>query len=280
MMPDTLDLNGKVAVITGSGKETGIGACIASTLARNGALVTINYVSDASAPRAARVAEKIREQGGRATVVQADVSTAKGSKELIKRTLDAFEVDKIDIIGEYSYVFQMKRSLYKYAHRSVNNAAGGAPHGALQATRDSLDTIFSTIVYAPIFLLQAAVPHMPHGSRIINIGSIASKLGMASTAIYGAAKAAQDSLTYSLALELGRSHGITVNTVSPGPVGTEALPKDVAAKIDRMLVPMTRAEERLGTTNDIADAVLLLVSEKSRWITGQVISVSGGITGG
>ncbi|KAJ5241518.1 uncharacterized protein N7469_003109 [Penicillium citrinum] len=259
-MPDTLDLNGKVAVITGSGKETGIGACIASTLARNGALVTINYVSDASAPRAARVAEKIREQGGRATVVQADVSTAKGSKELIKRTLDAFEVDKIDII--------------------VNNAAGGAPHGALQATRDSLDTIFSTIVYAPIFLLQAAVPHMPHGSRIINIGSIASKLGMASTAIYGAAKAAQDSLTYSLAMELGRSHGITVNTVSPGPVGTEALPKDVAAKIDRMLVPMTRAEERLGTTNDIADAVLLLVSEKSRWITGQVISVSGGITGG
>ncbi|OQE17582.1 hypothetical protein PENSTE_c020G00102 [Penicillium steckii] len=198
MTPDTLDLNGKVAVITGSGKETGIGACIASTLSRNGAFVVINYVSHASASRATGVAESIREQGGKATVVQADVSTPEGSKELVKKTLDVFGTGNIDII--------------------VNNAAGGTPHGALQATRDSLDTIFSTIVYAPIFLLQAAVPHMPRGSRIINIGSIASKLGMASTAIYGAAKTAQDSLTYSLAMELGRSRGITVNTVSPGPV--------------------------------------------------------------
>lgn len=279
MTPDTLDLNGKVAVITGSGKETGIGACIASTLSRNGAFVVINYVSHASASRATGVAESIREQGGKATVVQADVSTPEGSKELIKKTLYAFGTGHIDIIGRFSHA-SSKKVLYSYVHRSVNNAAGGTPHGALQATRDSLDTIFSTIVYAPIFLLQAAVPHMPRGSRIINIGSIASKLGMASTAIYGAAKAAQDSLTYSLAMELGRSRGITVNTVSPGPVGTEALPKEVAAKIDRLLVPMTRAEERLGTTNDIADAVLLLVSEKSRWITGQVISVSGGITGG
>lgn len=121
---------------------------------------------------------------------------------------------------------------------------------------------------------------MPRGGRVINIGSVASKLGMAPTAIYAAAKAAQDSLTYSLAMELGRGHGITVNTVSPGPVETDALPKEVADKIHGMLVPMTRAEERVGTTDDIADAVLLLVSEKSRWITGQVISVSGGITGG
>lgn len=129
-------------------------------------------------------------------------------------------------------------------------------------------------------MIQAAIPHMPRGSRVVNIGSIASKMGMAPIAIYGAAKAALDSLTYSMAMELGRGHHITINTVSPGPVGTDALPKEQAERIDRMLVPMTRAEERIGTTADIADAVLLLVSEKSRWITGQVISASGGITGG
>lgn len=121
---------------------------------------------------------------------------------------------------------------------------------------------------------------MPRGGRIINTGSIASKLGMAPVAVYGAAKAALDSFTYAMSMELGRGFGITINTVSPGPVNTGALPKEQAEKIEGFLVPMTRAEERVGTTSDIADAVLLLVSEKSRWITGQVISVSGGITGG
>jgi NAD(P)-dependent dehydrogenase (short-subunit alcohol dehydrogenase family) len=171
---------------------------------------------------------------------------------------------------------------HKEAHAllPVNNAAAGIPHGSLSATKESLDTLFSSIVYAPIFLVQAVVPHMPRGSRVINIGSIASKLGMAPVGTYGAAKAALDALTYSMAMELGRSHGITINTVSPGPVDTDALPKEQAERINQMLVPLTRAEERVGTTGDIADAVLLLASENSRWITGQVISVSGGITGG
>ncbi|KAJ5126571.1 hypothetical protein N7448_007350 [Penicillium atrosanguineum] len=260
MSPDTLDLAGKVAIVTGSGRETGIGACIASTLARNGALVIINHVSDASSPRATNVMEDICRQGGRAAVVKADVTTPEGAKALINETLLVFGVDHIDIL--------------------VNNAAAGMPHGVPNATRESVDTLFSSIVYAPIFLVQAAVPYMPRGSRVINIGSIASKLGMAPIAIYGAAKAAADALTYSMAMELGRSRGITINTVSPGPVDTDALPKEQAEIINRTLVPMTRAEERVGTTHDIADAVLLLVSEKSRWITGQVISVSGGITGG
>ncbi|KAJ5099980.1 hypothetical protein N7532_006981 [Penicillium argentinense] len=259
MATDTLDLQSKVAIITGSGKETGIGATIASTLARNGSLVAINHISEASAPRAAAVAQAICQAGGKAIVVQADVSTAEGAQYLVSQTLEKLQVDHIDIL--------------------VNNAAGGAPHGVLQATRDSIDEIFSTIVYAPIFILQAAIPHMPRGGRIINIGSVASKLGMAPIAIYGAAKAAQDALTYSMAMELGRSHGVTVNTVAPGPVSTEALPKEQAEAIDRAMLPMTRAEERVGTTQDIADAVLLLVSEKSRWVTGQFISASGGVVG-
>lgn len=162
----------------------------------------------------------------------------------------------------------------------MNNAAAGSPKGALQSDRQSLDSIFESIVYGPVFTIQAALPHMPRGGRIVNIGSIASKLGMTPSAVYGAAKAAQDALTYSMAMELGRGHGVTINTVAPGPVDTDALPKEVAEKIHGALVPMTRVEERVGTQDDIADAVLLLASEKSRWITGQIISVSGGITGG
>lgn len=100
MAPDNLSLAGKVAVVTGSGRESGIGACIAATLARNGALVTINYISDASASRAADVAETICRQGGRAAVVKADISTPEGAKVLIDETLLAFGVDHIDILGE------------------------------------------------------------------------------------------------------------------------------------------------------------------------------------
>ena len=80
--------------------------------------------------------------------------------------------------------------------------------------------------------------------------------------------------------QLGKGHGITINTVMPGPVGTDSLPPGPQADfIKGLLVPLTRAEDRVGTVEDIADAVLLLSSEKSRWITGQTISVSGGITG-
>lgn len=79
--------------------------------------------------------------------------------------------------------------------------------------------------------------------------------------------------------KLGREHGITINTVAPGPVSTNTLPPHIERLIHGALVPMTRAEERVGTVEDIADVVLLLASEKSRWLTGQFISASGGITG-
>ncbi|KAH8691440.1 putative short-chain dehydrogenase [Talaromyces proteolyticus] len=260
MSPDTLSLDGKVAIVTGSGRETGIGAGIASALARNGAWVVINHVSDASATRAAAVAKKIIDAGGKAVVVQADVSTQEGAKGLVQQTLEKFQVQHVDIL--------------------VNNAAAGQPEPFLTATSSSIETIFKSVVFAPIYLIQSVIPHMPRGGRIVNTGSIASKLGFSPVAIYGAAKAAVDALTFSMAMELGRGYAVTINTVMPGPVDTDALPKAVSDRIHSALVPMTKAEERVGTVDDIADAVLLICSEKSRWVTGQVISVSGGITGG
>ena len=101
MAPDTLSLTGKIAIVTGSGRENGIGAAIATALGRNGASVAINYVSDASSSRAASVAASIEALGAKAIVVQADVSTPEGAAKLIKETLAGFETDKIDILSPY-----------------------------------------------------------------------------------------------------------------------------------------------------------------------------------
>lgn len=110
MTADTLSLAGKVAIVTGSGRENGIGAAIASALARNGAAVTINYVSETSGPRAQIVANKIRAEGGNATVIRAAVDQ-EGAKALVEGTLKAFGTDKIDILGEYSSPIALETSM-------------------------------------------------------------------------------------------------------------------------------------------------------------------------
>jgi len=99
MAPDTFSLVGKIAIVTGSGRENGIGAAIAYTLARSGARVVINHVSDSSAPRAAKVAAAIQSIGAEAIVVQADVSMPKGAAKLANETLKGFNTDRIDILG-------------------------------------------------------------------------------------------------------------------------------------------------------------------------------------
>ncbi|KAG4411892.1 hypothetical protein IFR04_014983 [Cadophora malorum] len=246
MSPDTLSLSGKIAIVTGSGRENGIGAAIAFALARNGASITINHVSDSVAPRAAAVAQRVEELGGKATVVQVDMSTPEGAARLVDETCKAFGVDRIDIL--------------------VNNAISGSPKPLMEETKEGIDAMMGTALYGPIFLIQKVVPKMPPGGRIINIGSIASKMGVPMSPLYSAAK-------------LGRGYGITINTIMPGPVSTDTNTGEVQKQTHARLVPLTRAEEREGRGEDIADAVLLLTSEMSRWITGQTISVSGGITG-
>lgn len=97
-----LSFHGKVAIVTGSGRPNGIGAAIAMALAIRGASVTINYVSDSSAPRAVEVAESIRAKGGKAAVVRGDVGDPEQARKLVKETLAAFNTDKIDILGRLS----------------------------------------------------------------------------------------------------------------------------------------------------------------------------------
>lgn len=100
MPADTLSLAGKIAIVTGSGRENGIGAGIVRALARNGAAVTINCVSDETVPRAEAFAESLRTQGQKVAVVQADITSTEGAKRIVEETLKAFSCDKIDILGE------------------------------------------------------------------------------------------------------------------------------------------------------------------------------------
>ncbi|KAK9437895.1 NAD(P)-binding domain protein [Metarhizium brunneum] len=259
MAVDTLSLEGKVAIVTGSGRENGIGAGIALALARNGASVVVNHLSDSSADRAANVAQMLRQAGGKAIVVQTSVDTLEGAKYIVQKTLEGFQTDHIDIL--------------------VNNAGVGYVSRILgEINQVEVDRVYQINVNGPLYMAHAVVPHMPPGGRIINVSSTNAKLGHEMLSTYSASKAALDNLTVSWAGELGRSKGITVNSVAPGPVLTDIIPKEQMDAIMQPQIDMTKAADRAGTPADIGDAVLLLVNEKARWITGQNISVSGGVT--
>lgn len=185
----------------------------------------------------------------------------------------------------------------------VNNA--GAVYGGprlMEVTPEEIDATFATSVRGPILLMQATVPHMPRFGRIINISSVASKpITLEGVALYGGGKAAMDQITFAVAAEvrdnghlshvsgrpaltcfnfqLGKNgKNITVNTVAPGITTTDILSPEAMDAFDKALTPMAKVEDRPGHPNDIADTILLLVQEKSRWITGQVrLPASGAV---
>ncbi|KAK4044161.1 hypothetical protein C8A01DRAFT_43077 [Parachaetomium inaequale] len=265
MAPTTLSLAGKTAIVTGSGRENGIGAAIAMALAGNGARIAVNYVSDGSASRAAKVAANIEALGAQAIVVQADVSTPEGAAKLVKDTLSGFKTDKIDIL--------------------INNAGAGTGQGKLlvDLAPEEVQKAFALNTFSTLYTAQAAAPHMPSGGRIVNIGTVVSRLNhMSGVAVYGASKAAQEYLTGALAAELGPRQGITVNTVAPGPTTTDAVnwfPEgELRDEINEKMTVATRLGRVAGDPKEVADAVLLVVSDAARWITGQYIAASGGIT--
>ncbi|KAJ6438390.1 proteasome subunit alpha [Purpureocillium lavendulum] len=301
MAVDTLSLAGKVAIVTGSSRENGIGAAIARAFARNGASVAIHHVSDGSRAGAHKVAADItREFGVKATVVRGSVGKSAAAQGIVEQALAGLGVDHIDILGANTS-----------CAAAVNNAGAGTAASLLEMTPELVDAEFSVNTFGPHYLIQAVVGvgKMPQGGRIINVGSIVSKMGLSTSAMYAAAKAAQDSLTASWAAEvslassmgalpiyeiesapdmtlrhqLGHSHGITVNSLAPGPIPTDTSRKFLKESdgsptpLQLAMQAQTRAADRLGTVEDMADAALLLVSEKSRWITAQWISVSGGI---
>jgi 3-oxoacyl-[acyl-carrier protein] reductase len=246
-----MDLTGKVAIITGSGR--GIGKAIAMKLAEVGATIVINDVGDAT-PAEQTVAE-IKSLGRQAMAVMADVSSSVDVARLVDTVTKTY--GKVDIL--------------------VNNAGITRDQLAMRMTDDDWDKVLA-IDLKSVFLCTRAVlrPMLKQRSgKIISISSIVGIIGNASQANYAAAKAGIIGFTKTIAKEMG-SRGITANAVAPGFIDTPMTQALTEERRQMMLngIPLGY----LGTPRDVAEAVAFLASEEARYITGQVITVDGGIS--
>ncbi len=245
--------DGKVALVTGASR--GIGRAIAETLAAGGAKVVVNYARDAEG--AAAVVAAITAAGGTAMAVQADVSDFKAAEGLVKGTVEAY--GGIDIL--------------------VNNAGTTRDMLIMMMPESDWDTVIQTNLKSTFNCSKAAVRVMmrKRSGRIINITSVSGIAGNAGQTNYSASKAGVIGFTRALAREVA-SRSVTVNAVAPGFVPT-ALTNDLPDDIKEATlksIPLGR----WGKPEEIAHAVAFLASDESAYITGQVLSVDGGLVMG
>lgn len=243
-------LEGKIALVTGAAK--GIGRAIALALAAEGAVVVVNY--NGSAERAEKTVEEIKALGARAVSCQCNVADTKAVDTMVKDIIKTF--GRLDIL--------------------VNNAGITKDNLIMRMPEEDFDVVINANLKGCFNTIKAASRQMlkQREGRIINISSVSGILGNAGQANYAASKAGVIGLTKTMARELA-SRGITVNAIAPGFVETdmtEALPESVReAAVGQ--IPLGH----FGKPEDIADMAVYLASEKAAYITGQVISVDGGM---
>jgi len=245
-----IDLTDKVVIVTGSSR--GIGAGVAVELARLGARVVINHRDSLAGAEA--VLDRIQTAGGQGLILQADVSQVQEAQRLIKETLAAY--DQIDIL--------------------VNNAGTTRDNLIMRMKEEEWDLVLQTNLTSAFYCAKAVIRPMikRRQGRIINITSVVGLAGQEGQSNYAASKAGLIGFTKSLAREVG-SRNITVNAVAPGFIPTaltEVLPQ---AQVD--LVLKATPLGKLGTVEDVAHAVAFLASDQANFITGQIISVDGGL---
>lgn len=246
------ELEGKVALITGASR--GIGAACALVMSREGADVAINYKE--SQHLANDVAEQVRSLGRRALVIQADVSDS----EQVTRMVD-------QVLAEWGHIDIL-----------VNNAGRHFHHKLEELTLEKWYTGIDTNLTSQVLCSQAVVPSMrkQKWGRIINLSALSAQRGSVSGDVsYGCSKAGSLGLTRSLFRSLARD-GITINAICPGPIWTDMLKSGFTPeRLDQFVqnVPM----HRMGKPEEIAEVVSFLASDRAAYITGQTISVNGGL---
>lgn len=243
------DLVGKAAVITGGTK--GIGRCVARKLAQRGADVIVNYFRSRTA--AAETVAELESFGIRAHAVRGNIANKDFHQKLFDEV--ATEFGKVDIL--------------------VSNAALGIYANVLDVDERAWDLSLHTNAEALLFCAQRAVPIMPVGGKIVSLSSLGSHRYIPGYSAIGISKAAIESLTRYLAHELASKH-INVNCVSGGFIDTDAL--KIFPNYEDMLKEVVRRTPfgRVGTPDEVADVVVFLCSDASRWITGQIVIVDGG----
>jgi 2-hydroxycyclohexanecarboxyl-CoA dehydrogenase len=246
----------RVAIVTGAAQ--GIGKGIAAALGEAGFKVA---VADLNLPAAEQTAKEITAAGGTAIAVEIDV-TSTDSVQAAVRTVEA-ELGPIEVV--------------------VNNAGWDDFMPFTDTTEEFWDKILDINFKGALRVLKAVVPGMTERGfgRVVNIGSDAGRVGSSLEAVYSGAKGGIIAFGKTLAREVA-AHGVTVNTVCPGPTDTPALRKfaEGAGDAEKVIGGMTRAVpmKRLGTPDDIGPAVAFLASDGAGFITGQTLSVSGGLT--
>lgn len=243
-------LKNKIALITGAGR--GIGRAIAIALAKEGAEVVINY--NGSEERAKEVKQTIEENGGKASIYKCNVSDFATCEAMIK-----------DIVKEYGHLDIL-----------VNNAGITKDGLIMKMKEEDFDSVLNVNLKGTFNTIRHSARQMlkQRSGKIINISSVSGILGNVGQANYAASKAGVIGLTKTMARELG-SRGITVNAIAPGFVDTEmteVLSEEIRENACKQIIL-----ERFGKPEDIANTAVFLASDKADYITGQVISVDGGM---
>jgi len=243
------NLKGKIALVTGA--SGGIGRSISLELAKLGAFVILNYANNKRG--AEETYDSITKVGGKATILQCDVSEFNSTKKMAESI--GKQYGRVDIV--------------------VNNAGITRDKTLKNMMKEEWDVVIATNLTGAFNTTKSILPFIPKGGRIINISSVVGVYGNFGQCNYAASKAGLIGFTKSLAKELAKD-GITVNAIAPGFIETrmtKAIPEEVKERIIS-LIPL----KRFGKQEEVANLVAFLVSDEASYMTGAVVQIDGGVS--